>query len=520
MRGNGHSSPAPTDSDPDTAAQQQVPLLPDLPPSPRSSKADDAPASLPVQTAWSELPNLLLLVFLYALQGVPLGLTFGSIPFLLQSSTSSYTSLGVFSLASWPYSLKLLWSPLVDTFYSARVGRRKSWILPTQTLVGLILVALSFSIDDLIARADIARLAAVFFVLITAVATQDIAVDGWALELLPRHLLSYASTCQSVGQNIGYFLSYSVFLALNNAAFSNSVRTRLWMAASEAPLISLSSYILLWGALFLVSTAYLALFKRETAFVGAAGGSLASLYRRIWSVLCLAPVRSLLVVLLTSRLAFVAADNITVLKMTEKGFPKEHMAAMVFVLFPFELVFPVLVGRWASQGNPLSPWLLGYPFRMGITVLGALLVSAFPAVGSGGIPWWFYGSVLALQLVYSLSVNVLFVSQCAFFSQISDARIGGTYMTLLNTVANLGNTWPKLIVFALTDHWTCKAGLSKDGGGGVEQCATAWPWVREGSDGFYSVSALCFVIGCVWYAVMRRRVLELGTIDKRHWLTG
>lgn len=50
------------------------------------------------------------------IQGVPLGLTFGSVPFLLQES-SSYTDIGVFSFAAYPYSLKLLWSPIVDSVF-------------------------------------------------------------------------------------------------------------------------------------------------------------------------------------------------------------------------------------------------------------------------------------------------------------------------------------------------------------------------------------------------------------------
>jgi PAT family acetyl-CoA transporter-like MFS transporter 1 len=29
----------------------------------------------------------------------------------------------------------------------------------------------------------------------------------------------------------------------------------------------------------------------------------------------------------------------------------------------------------------------------------------------------------------------------AFFAKISDPAIGGTYMTLLNTIANLGSKW-------------------------------------------------------------------------------
>ena len=51
-------------------------------------------------------------------QGIPMGLVFGTIPFLLKGAANvSYTELGLFSLAGYPYSLKLLWSPIVDSFY-------------------------------------------------------------------------------------------------------------------------------------------------------------------------------------------------------------------------------------------------------------------------------------------------------------------------------------------------------------------------------------------------------------------
>jgi len=42
---------------------------------------------------------------------------------------------------------------------------------------------------------------------------------GWALTLLSEDNLSYASTCQTIGLNTGYFASFTVFLALNSEAF-------------------------------------------------------------------------------------------------------------------------------------------------------------------------------------------------------------------------------------------------------------------------------------------------------------
>ena len=60
-------------------------------------------------------------------------------PFLLQSK-ASYTQIGIFSVASYPYSFKLLWSPIVDSIYSLAFGRRKSWVVPIQFGSSLILL--------------------------------------------------------------------------------------------------------------------------------------------------------------------------------------------------------------------------------------------------------------------------------------------------------------------------------------------------------------------------------------------
>jgi len=42
----------------------------------------------------------------------------------------------IFSFALWPYSMKLLWAPLVDSLYVRRLGRRKSWLIPVQFSLG------------------------------------------------------------------------------------------------------------------------------------------------------------------------------------------------------------------------------------------------------------------------------------------------------------------------------------------------------------------------------------------------
>eukprot|EP01083_Nonionella_stella_P240521 840738_1 len=190
-----------------------------------------------------ELGSVMLLIFLYGLQGVPLGLALGSVPFLLQEH-STLTQVGCFSLAAYPFSLKLLWAPIVDSIYSKSVGRRRSWIVPVQVVSGLMMIALSYGVEEMLGSATtkpaLVTITVCFFLLVALVATQDIAVDGWALTLLSEKNRSWASMCQSIGQNMGFFASYTVFLALSSKEFCDKY---LRSTPTGEGMVTLSSFM-------------------------------------------------------------------------------------------------------------------------------------------------------------------------------------------------------------------------------------------------------------------------------------
>lgn len=131
--------------------------------------------------------KILLLLYLYFLQGVPLGLA-ASIPFLLSTRSISYSDQGTFSFASWPFSIKLLWAPVVDSLYIFKFGRRKSWLIPVQFLISIFMLSFASSAQTLVdtgtTKADIIFLTSIFFSLNFLAATQDICVDGWAITML------------------------------------------------------------------------------------------------------------------------------------------------------------------------------------------------------------------------------------------------------------------------------------------------------------------------------------------------
>lgn len=87
-------------------------------------------------------------------------------------------------------------------------------------------------------------------------------MDGWALTLLSKENLSYASTAQTVGLNVGYFLSFTVFLAFNSVEFSNKY-FRALSGQKDYPLLSLTQYLRFSSLLYFSVTGYLAIFQPE-----------------------------------------------------------------------------------------------------------------------------------------------------------------------------------------------------------------------------------------------------------------
>ena len=74
-------------------------------------------------------------------------------------------------------------------------------------------------------------------------------------------------------------------------------------------------------------------------------------------------------------------------------------------------------------------------------------------------PAYFYALVIAVFAIHRAVVYAMFVSMMAFFARVSDPVVGGTYMTLLNTLANLGGMWPNSFSLWFVDQVTYKYDL-------------------------------------------------------------
>ena len=127
--------------------------------------------------------RLLSVVLLSFASGLPLGLVWLAIPAWMAREGVDIKVIGLFTLAQAPWSFKLLWSPWMDRYTPPRFGRKRGWILVGQVA----LFGLTLWLAGVSHRPDaVWVIGALTLAIAFASATQDIAIDAYAVEVLRR----------------------------------------------------------------------------------------------------------------------------------------------------------------------------------------------------------------------------------------------------------------------------------------------------------------------------------------------
>ena len=159
-------------------------------PAQREGEGRSADGQPPSALAWlSSLaiyrrPRLIAVLLMGFSSGLPLALTFATLSFRLAEIGVSRTAIGLFALVGVPYSVKFLWSPLIDRLpiplFTSYLGRRRGWALAIQPLLALAILALGLA--DPRSAPGLTALFALAVAFLSA--SQDIVIDAYRIELL------------------------------------------------------------------------------------------------------------------------------------------------------------------------------------------------------------------------------------------------------------------------------------------------------------------------------------------------
>jgi len=553
-------------------------------------------------TSSKDTYNYALLIALYTLQGIPIGLS-ASIPFLIQQKIMSFSSSShhhhhypntyqaqaIFSFCSWPFSMKLLWAPLVDSIYHPKYGRRKSWLIPIQTIAALWMIYGSSFIEYQLGTSssttpsssipthtwNIQGVTLYFLVLYFLMATQDVAVDGWAITMLSKHNRGKGPVCNSIGQNIGYLIAYVGFMALNDIDMSERVwRPILGLSSNPTQgLVTLGGFLQCMGWIMLGMTVLVALFKKEVVEVDEEGDEkdkihldipletrkekvnkkkfnmllfkkipqgheevqrddekkedddttsppvlgVRETYQQLWAICQLPVVRGLFLILLTYRFPTSLSDNVKLLKAMEFGLSKQTIAWLTpLILLPLAIMVPIFANKklpfLPHPPTALQQFLFAYKLR--VTVIPILDMCMLWIVQQHFLPGEKSHHSLLLGISVFLSTalqafvhNLQSNAQMSFFAQRVDPAIGGTYMTLLNTAANLGGTWPASLIMYLLGKVTSWSTSTSELGSIVK------------TDAYFPMQICRCVMRVLWLWLLEDFVKHIEHVPKEAWRT-
>lgn len=142
--------------------------------------------------------------------GLPFLLTRDPLQAWLTKEGLDISTVVWFSLASLPYSLKFLWSPLIDRFVPPFLGRRRGWMLITQIAL---IVAIALMAGQSPKQAlDLLAINAVAIAFLSA--TQDIAFDAYRTDVLPEKELGVGVAVAVIGYRIALIVAGSLSFIL------------------------------------------------------------------------------------------------------------------------------------------------------------------------------------------------------------------------------------------------------------------------------------------------------------------
>jgi MFS transporter, PAT family, beta-lactamase induction signal transducer AmpG len=147
--------------------------------------------------------HLGLLFALYFVQGMPFGFQTSALGTYLRAQGTSRTEISLMGLLSLPWMLKLFVAPLVD-----RHGTRTQWILPLQAVSTCIAAGAWVFFDP---SAPVRGMLVAVLGMNVCAAVMDIAVDGWAVDLLAEDELGRGNAVQVVGAKCGMLAGGGLF---------------------------------------------------------------------------------------------------------------------------------------------------------------------------------------------------------------------------------------------------------------------------------------------------------------------
>jgi len=357
--------------------------------------------------------------FLGFTSGLPLFILYNLLSAWLKSEGVDLKAIGLFALVGFPYTWKFLWSPFLDRYPLPFLGRRRGWMLLTQVVTMLAVMAMGFfnPVTDIWMVVGLAAVVAFFS------ASQDIVVDAYRREWL---------TDAQLGSGTAVFV--------NAYKLSTLVPGSLSLILSD--FIPWSTVFLITGAFILIGV-LTTLMLPEPALRGKPPQSLRAaviepfeefVTRRGWRYALL-----ILAFIFLYKLGDSMATALATPFYMDLGFTRTQIGLVA-----------KNAGLWASLGGGLlgAYWLQKITIARGLWIFGVLQAAAilgFAVLAKVGLSPWVLAWVIGFE---AFAVGLGTAAFTAYIAQTTDPRYTATQFALFTSLAAV----PRTFINAMTGY--------------------------------------------------------------------
>ncbi len=345
--------------------------------------------------------------------GFPFGLINEALPVYLRSGGANLVDVGLVTAATFPWTFKFVWAPILD-----RVGSRKQWIAACLILLAAIIPAL--------ARVDASQHARLFFALIVMAvalsATQDVAIDAFTIQATPRAQLGLAN---------------SVRIGAYRGAMLVSGGVLIWLAGRQG-----------WSTAFAAATGVTLLLGVAALFIPATGQVAhppgQSLWLPLHALLTRPGVGWVLAFALLFKLGDAAMDPMTRPFWVDRGLSLEEIGAVLTTGRMIATVSGAVLGGYLTTrwGMRTALWSLG--LLQAVSNLGYWAAAALPPSK---------GLIIAAALFENFSGGMGTAAFVAYLMSVCEPRFAATQYALLSALLALTRAIVGPIAGSLTEQF-------------------------------------------------------------------
>ncbi|KJU84202.1 protein AmpG [Candidatus Magnetobacterium bavaricum] len=144
--------------------------------------------------------------------GLPLALTGSTLQALMTSYGVDIRTIGLFALVGLPYTVKFLWSPLLDHLVPPYLGRRRGWMLLMQLALMLSVVLMAM----ISPRSSPILMATIALIVTMSSASLDIVADAYRTDILASQERGLGAGVFITGYRIAMLTSGALALVISD----------------------------------------------------------------------------------------------------------------------------------------------------------------------------------------------------------------------------------------------------------------------------------------------------------------